>query len=1093
MKIKLFANWTTSKELTEIWTHFLPRVKEQGWKSITLTLDPIEADYHVILNYPKDTDNYDPHKAIILYMEPKELQKIMYPLEWQFASSINGASKYIYLSSLQNNRMTTEWHLNLTYDQLSEMSPIKTKELSTITSGYQRLPGHKARYAFLKHLEEIKGFDFYGRDHSDSKCYKGPLPRVAKEGGLLQYKYHFAAENSAEDNYFTEKLIDGILCECLVFYWGCPNIRKFIDPRAYILIDINNPQEALKIIKTAIANDEYSKRIQYIKEAKRKILNELQIFPMVYSIITQIESDRKYFNDHVNTFCINLLRSEQRMNTCHEIFKHHGIEYHRVNAVDGTTLDTKELINSNIISPKMWDTKPGVLGIISSNIKVWRDISNLIEDKWNLILEDDFDLHPQFMSLVKDYLESIPQDAELVYFGCTSPIINGKNDQSSILPFCKPINKYIAQGVKTVQGAFAYAIKPATAKKLLSNLPLSNPIDYFDPDELKIYIMQRPDPLNVDASFYTNKSTWQGQHTILLHGLISVREENSTIGHVNHNKITIKPSIALVKELRGHNRLPEAFSVLNQVNEKSFEWYDEMSILAWHIEGQRFKGLQAFKDMIGNKQFLKQIIEHKERLITNLLWYEDSETLELLKKTFDHKDRKDRKDHKNQSDNKEIKRVTSTINKSKTIVTACDSGFFEACKTQIASVHRTSQVDQYLVYDLGLSIEEVKELNEYDKVQVRKLIEVGNVMSYAWKIAIFNELKNQQGLFLYLDSGAMVLESLDEIFEHIQSHNLFLVQDTSQFNYTWCHAKSVEIMKMTDEELEGFQLWAGIFGWYGNNQDAIEFINEAYKYSLIKDCVEGLKTCPIDPNDPDWSTSGTIGYGSYKGRPIRGHRHDQSILSILKERYCKRTWPLERYGAWQSLQYAIQTKSMIYCHRRTHRDFNGLKLKTLVNKDNSEIKTSNNHKSQNDDKANNQVSINILEIGLRDNKLSSDTNGKITCINKWSEDEYSQFITFGIDNLTAINGDIRKLLLDLYSKVLNNQNNKFDMIYINDAKDNIDHLYLAMTCFEMLKSDGTMVVYHNDSNKMVIEGFLSVYSGKYSLIKKSDRLDIIKN
>src|SRR4029078_11730331 len=126
---------------------------------------------------------------------------------------------------------------------------------------------------FLRYLDaRIPGFDLYGRDELPFRSYRGPLPYYAKDAGLFPYKYTFAAENTQERSYFTEKLVDAVLSECLCFYWGCPNIADYIDPHPYICIDVENPAEAVERVLTAIHDDEWGKRIETIRREKVKIL-----------------------------------------------------------------------------------------------------------------------------------------------------------------------------------------------------------------------------------------------------------------------------------------------------------------------------------------------------------------------------------------------------------------------------------------------------------------------------------------------------------------------------------------------------------------------------------------------------------------------------------------------------------------------------------------------------------------------------------------------------------------------------------------------------------------------------------------------------
>ena len=45
-----------------------------------------------------------------------------------------------------------------------------------------------------------------------------------------------------------------------------------------------NKKEAIKTIESTIKNNEWEKRLKYIKEMKYKILNEIQMFPTIENI-----------------------------------------------------------------------------------------------------------------------------------------------------------------------------------------------------------------------------------------------------------------------------------------------------------------------------------------------------------------------------------------------------------------------------------------------------------------------------------------------------------------------------------------------------------------------------------------------------------------------------------------------------------------------------------------------------------------------------------------------------------------------------------------------------------------------------------------
>ena len=104
---------------------------------------------------------------------------------------------------------------------------------------------------------------------------------------LFPYQYTFNAENHSIPNYCTEKLIDAILSECLCFYWGPDNISELIDERAYVRLELKDFEHDYNMIKGAIENDLWVERLPYISKEKLRILNELQFFPRLESIINK--------------------------------------------------------------------------------------------------------------------------------------------------------------------------------------------------------------------------------------------------------------------------------------------------------------------------------------------------------------------------------------------------------------------------------------------------------------------------------------------------------------------------------------------------------------------------------------------------------------------------------------------------------------------------------------------------------------------------------------------------------------------------------------------------------------------------------------
>lgn len=103
----------------------------------------------------------------------------------------------------------------------------KTKACSLISSGKQDLKGHKLRHQTVAWVRE-KGSEV-------AVLGRGFQPFELKEEGLLSYHYSVVIENVQETDYFTEKLLDCLLCNTLPIYWGAPNIGDYFDLNGMII------------------------------------------------------------------------------------------------------------------------------------------------------------------------------------------------------------------------------------------------------------------------------------------------------------------------------------------------------------------------------------------------------------------------------------------------------------------------------------------------------------------------------------------------------------------------------------------------------------------------------------------------------------------------------------------------------------------------------------------------------------------------------------------------------------------------------------------------------------------------------------------
>ena len=292
IRIKIIGDWCNSEQLCKEWN-----VMSKGdckWNNIKITYEDNDIDYYIIINKPCDNSYYNPEKTIIFQMEPycNNSYQNWGVKTWDIWANPD-PNKFLEVRTNKYYYNNCMWQLKSTYNELLNNNiDKKYNYLSTICSSKYYDPGHIKRIDFLKFIESKEDIffkiDIYGKDNNHNfKNYKCSLPFENKDSGIVPYKYYFMAENNLENNYITEKLWEPIISECLCFYYGAPNVSEYINPLAYVAIDLDNFEESYNIINNAISNDLWSERIDIIRMEKYKILNYYNFYPTVERIINR--------------------------------------------------------------------------------------------------------------------------------------------------------------------------------------------------------------------------------------------------------------------------------------------------------------------------------------------------------------------------------------------------------------------------------------------------------------------------------------------------------------------------------------------------------------------------------------------------------------------------------------------------------------------------------------------------------------------------------------------------------------------------------------------------------------------------------------
>lgn len=163
-------------------------------------------------------------------------------------------------------------------------APAKTRLCSCICSTESRRPGHRRRLAFVAQLKEALGdrIDFYGRGFRDM---------ADKAEALDPYRYHIVLENASIDHYWTEKLADAYLRNCFPIYSGAPNIGAYFDPAAFVAIDIDRPDEAIRTIAAILDSDLDRNAEAAVATAKQLVMDRYNLLEQVATLAAELEHD----------------------------------------------------------------------------------------------------------------------------------------------------------------------------------------------------------------------------------------------------------------------------------------------------------------------------------------------------------------------------------------------------------------------------------------------------------------------------------------------------------------------------------------------------------------------------------------------------------------------------------------------------------------------------------------------------------------------------------------------------------------------------------------------------------------------------------
>jgi len=224
-----------------------------------------------------------PDRVALIAIEPPSLKR--HNARWleQF-SKIIGWQTYFEPEKTIVSHCAPAWLVGKSYDELASSEiPIKNRSISAIVTSKQMYRGHRMRFRLIRDLAKKLPIDLYGR---------GINPLKDKWDGLAEYRYSIAMENDYQPHWWSEKIADCFLAGTVPIYYGCPNIGDYFPEKSFINLDVSNAEAASRQIRHILENDDYESRFRALKEAKRLVLEEYNMFNLMAEICGKWEGNK---------------------------------------------------------------------------------------------------------------------------------------------------------------------------------------------------------------------------------------------------------------------------------------------------------------------------------------------------------------------------------------------------------------------------------------------------------------------------------------------------------------------------------------------------------------------------------------------------------------------------------------------------------------------------------------------------------------------------------------------------------------------------------------------------------------------------------
>jgi len=191
----------------------------------------------------------------------------------------------IHTREIDETLLRSRFNLVLTHreDLIEQGLPFVRADFSTCWVGFddntKNVTEKTKLISFLGSVQHPEKFGYVFRmtvaeiliNHGKVDCFgKGINEVERKTEALTDYCFSVAMENSRENYYYTEKIIDCFFTDTIPIYWGCPGIGDVFDLRGIITFETI---EELLAALDGLSFDKYYEMLPYVKANRQRCID----------------------------------------------------------------------------------------------------------------------------------------------------------------------------------------------------------------------------------------------------------------------------------------------------------------------------------------------------------------------------------------------------------------------------------------------------------------------------------------------------------------------------------------------------------------------------------------------------------------------------------------------------------------------------------------------------------------------------------------------------------------------------------------------------------------------------------------------------